>query len=117
MLHAEESKKYEVLDKIPIRQQTDFTYDDLFQMADVGIETSLEHFIYITYAYREKTIEGNIDISEPFMHLSNYTRKQFVTAFKNLCKLGLIEVLHSSNWKHHHVLIHPVKKVLEEKNK
>lgn len=82
----------------------------------IGIRKTVEWIIYQNYADQSKTIEIDIDLNDIFVHFTSVSRKEFVSDFKRVCSLGLIEILHSSNWKHHRVLVHPVAKVLKQKN-
>ncbi len=74
---------------------------------------------YLTYADDSKSIEVDIDLSliDPYSQIAKFKRKEKLAAFKKIEKAGLLEILQSSNWKHHKVLIHPVEKVLEERSK
>ena len=87
----------------------------------LGLKDPLSFLIYIKAT-------KNVEISEPIevdIDLSSLieddkvliTRKDRVKALKQLEKTGVVEILHSSNWKHRKLLVHPMQKVIDEREK
>ena len=99
---------------------TEVDISQLPMFCALGVEDPLSFLIYIKATKNveiSEPMEVDIDLSLLIEDYGTITRKDRVKALKQLEKTGVVEILHSSNWKHRKLLIHPVKKVLEEKSR
>jgi hypothetical protein len=97
---------------LPKNKDYEIDEETWFSFLDLKLYDSLGSLVYLTFANLDTSIEGYIDLSVIQSDLPNKTRKEIVSAFNKVVKCGLIEVLHSENWKHRKVIIHPIKKIL-----
>ena len=83
----------------------------------LGLEDPLSFLIYIKATKNvelSESMEVDIDLSALMAEDSVIiTRKERVKALKQLEKAGVVEILHSSNWKQRKLLVHPIQKVLQ----
>ena len=87
----------------------------------LGLNNPLCFLIYIRATNNveiSESIQVDIDLSSLIEGDNGIiTRKERVKALKQLEKAGFVEVLHSSNWKHRKLLVHPMQKVIDEREK
>ena len=94
--------------------------DLLRQFCALGVDNPISFLIYIR-ATNNKEISEPIEVDIDLNFLDDQddgglvSRKERVKALKQLEKAGFVEVLHSSNWKHRKLLVHPKQKVIDER--
>ena len=93
----------------------------LITFSALGLDDPLCFLIYIRATKNveiSESIQVDIDLSSLIEEDNGIiNRKERVKALKQLEKVGFVEVLHSSNWKHRKLLVHPMQKVIDEREK
>ncbi len=96
---------------IPLNNDEFMDQETLDCFLATGLENTCSWLIYFYYANFDEIIEGDIDLSVicEKLGVSKLTKKRVVKGFNQLCQFGLVEQLHSRNWKHRTVRIYPLK--------
>ena len=88
----------------------------------LGLENLVCFLIYVSATNNQKiseSIEVDIDINQ-LDETDNdglVSKEERIQALEQLKEAGVVEVLHSSSWNHHKLLVHPVQKIFQERKK